>query len=87
MFILHNIAIIQNFDLLDDSHKKVGKIVGLMLVITSLLFVLFGNIRYFHIQASLQNGNFPASRSVISIASSIVIFISISILMIIILEL
>ncbi|KAI8885831.1 hypothetical protein K501DRAFT_179070 [Backusella circina FSU 941] len=81
------IATIQIFDILDDSHQKVGKILGLLFVITSLLFVLFANVRYFHIQTSLQSGSFPASRSIVTIASFIVLFISTSILFIVILEL
>jgi uncharacterized membrane protein YidH (DUF202 family) len=51
-----------------------GQMIGLLFIFISMLFLVFAFIRYFHAQVAMVNGYFPASRSTVAIASLILFF-------------
>ncbi|KAF1801686.1 hypothetical protein V8B55DRAFT_1473097 [Mucor lusitanicus] len=57
-----------------------GQMIGLLFIFISILFLFFAFIRYFHTQVALVNGYFPASRSTVAIASCILFFTMVLIL-------
>ncbi|KAL7315320.1 hypothetical protein PS15m_006782 [Mucor circinelloides] len=57
-----------------------GRMIGLLFIFISMMFLLFAFIRYFHTQVALVNGYFPASRSTVAIASCTLFFTMILIL-------
>ncbi|KAI8094970.1 uncharacterized protein B0P05DRAFT_445633, partial [Gilbertella persicaria] len=63
------IGIIQVYHLSNANHTRLGRALGLIFVMASIVFLYFGNVRYFHAQWALQHGNFPASRGIITWAS------------------
>ncbi|KAI8329585.1 hypothetical protein BD560DRAFT_361109, partial [Blakeslea trispora] len=63
------IGIVQVYHTPAATHKRLGKGLGLVFMMASILFLYFGNVRYFHAQHALQHGNFPASRGIITWAS------------------
>ncbi|KAI8356763.1 hypothetical protein EDC96DRAFT_597228 [Choanephora cucurbitarum] len=52
------IGIVQVYHTPTASHKKLGKALGLVFMMASILFLYFGNVRYFHAQHALQHGMF-----------------------------
>ncbi|CAO3626034.1 unnamed protein product [Cunninghamella blakesleeana] len=66
-----------------DRSILIGKIMGGVFVGLSILFLYFANIRYFHIQYSMINGHFPASRGAILLGSVSVLAVLISMFVII----
>ncbi|ORY94172.1 hypothetical protein BCR43DRAFT_461651, partial [Syncephalastrum racemosum] len=52
------------------NHQRLGRVVGALFVSFSMLFLYFGNARYFHSQASMTKGYFPASRGSVAFAST-----------------
>ncbi|KAI9473407.1 MAG: hypothetical protein EXX96DRAFT_577830 [Benjaminiella poitrasii] len=46
-----------------------GKLIGIVFIIMALFYILFAFIRYFHSQAALTKGYFPASRGIILLTS------------------
>jgi uncharacterized membrane protein YidH (DUF202 family) len=70
-----HIGIIQVYHISGAHHKRIGRALGLVFVMASILFLYFGNVRYFHAQWALQHGNFPASRGVVTWASFCILFL------------
>ncbi|GAA5807805.1 hypothetical protein MFLAVUS_001184 [Mucor flavus] len=52
------IGIIQVYHVSTAHHKRIGRALGLIFVFSSILFLYFGNVRYFHAQWALQHGMF-----------------------------
>ncbi|KAI8142309.1 hypothetical protein BJV82DRAFT_489225, partial [Fennellomyces sp. T-0311] len=52
------------------DHRKLGRAVGAIFVTFSILFLYFGNARYFHAQHAMCKGYFPASRGSVLFASA-----------------
>lgn len=69
------IGIIQVYHVSEAKHKTFGRALGLIFVMASILFLYFGNVRYFHAQWALQHGNFPASRGIVAWASFCILFL------------
>jgi uncharacterized membrane protein YidH (DUF202 family) len=82
----NTIGIIQVYHVSTAHHKRFGRILGLIFVMASILFLYFGNVRYFHAQWALQHGNFPASRGVISWASFCILILFAGMLTVMMLE-
>ncbi|KAI9474138.1 MAG: hypothetical protein EXX96DRAFT_447744, partial [Benjaminiella poitrasii] len=55
----------------EQQEARLGQLIGFLFMMISLLFIAFAFIRYFHTQVALTKGYFPASRSTVIIASSI----------------
>ncbi|CAO3637030.1 unnamed protein product [Cunninghamella blakesleeana] len=72
-----------NEESIDDKLLKSGRLIGLMFIIFGIMFVLFALSRYFHNQAAMIKGYFPASRGIIIISSASV-FLSVLLLFLII---
>ncbi|KAL1927915.1 hypothetical protein VTP01DRAFT_3320 [Rhizomucor pusillus] len=51
------------------DHRRVGRSIGAIFVTFSILFLYFGNARYFHAQNAMTKGYFPASRGSVLFAS------------------
>lgn len=51
-----------------------GQMIGLLFIFISMIFLLFAFVRYFHAQVAMINGFFPASRSTAILASSLLLF-------------
>ncbi|KAI9261362.1 hypothetical protein EDC94DRAFT_519779 [Helicostylum pulchrum] len=80
------IGIIQVYHVSTAHHKRIGRALGLIFVFSSILFLYFGNVRYFHAQWALQHGNFPASRGVITWASFCILFLFVGMFTVMLLE-
>ncbi|OBZ82322.1 hypothetical protein A0J61_09630, partial [Choanephora cucurbitarum] len=80
------IGIVQVYHTPTASHKKLGKALGLVFMMASILFLYFGNVRYFHAQHALQHGNFPASRGIITWASSCILFLFVGMFTVMVIE-
>lgn len=57
--------------------------IGHLFIFISILFLFFAFIRFFHTQIALTKGYFPASRSIILIATCTLLFTMILILVIV----
>lgn len=68
------------------KHKRLGRALGLIFVMASILFLYFGLVRYFHAQCALQHGNFPSSRGIITWASFCILFLFVCMFTVVILE-
>ncbi|KAI7851815.1 hypothetical protein BDC45DRAFT_515110 [Circinella umbellata] len=68
------------------DHRKMGRSIGAIFVTFSILFLYFGNARYFHAQHAMCNGFFPASRGTVLIATTAVLGILLSMFVVILLE-
>ncbi|CDH50380.1 predicted protein [Lichtheimia corymbifera JMRC:FSU:9682] len=73
-----HLAITQLYNLSSEGqghthHKRLGQILGVIFVGFSLLFLYFGNARYFHAQHAMCKGYFPASRGSVFMASATVL--------------
>ncbi|KAI7883731.1 hypothetical protein K492DRAFT_111912, partial [Lichtheimia hyalospora FSU 10163] len=71
------VAITQLYNLSSEvqghtHHKRLGQILGVIFVGFSVLFLYFGNARYFHAQHAMCKGYFPASRGSVLMASATV---------------
>ncbi|KAG2231864.1 hypothetical protein BDF21DRAFT_415689 [Thamnidium elegans] len=51
-----------------------GQMIGLLFIFISMAFLVFAFIRYFHAQAAMIKGFFPASRSTVAMASCLLLF-------------
>ncbi|GAA5798778.1 hypothetical protein HPULCUR_004184 [Helicostylum pulchrum] len=51
-----------------------GQMIGLLFIFISMVFLVFAFIRYFHAQAAMIKGFFPASRSTVAMASCLLLF-------------
>ncbi|KAI8883472.1 hypothetical protein K501DRAFT_184478 [Backusella circina FSU 941] len=80
------IGIIQVYHVSNANHKRFGRALGLIFVMASILFLYFGNVRYFHAQWALQHGNFPASRGAITSASFCILFLFVGMFTVMLLE-
>lgn len=80
------IGIIQVYHVSSANHKRLGRALGLIFVMASILFLYFGNVRYFHAQWALQHGNFPASRGVVTWASFCILFLFVGMFTVMVLE-
>ncbi|KAI8988810.1 hypothetical protein BDB01DRAFT_833851 [Pilobolus umbonatus] len=54
-----------------------GETIGLLFVLVGILLLLFGCIRYFHIQVTMTNDYFPASRSIVGSAAIVLLLLMI----------
>ncbi|RCH77533.1 hypothetical protein CU098_004305, partial [Rhizopus stolonifer] len=59
------IALTQLFRL--EKENKIGRPLGMLFIIISMMYMVFACIRYFHSQSALTQGYFPASQSIILI--------------------
>ncbi|KAI7907913.1 uncharacterized protein BX663DRAFT_492388 [Cokeromyces recurvatus] len=66
-----------------DKASIYGQMIGFLFIIISILFLVFAFIRYFHTQLALTKGYFPASRSTVLIASSLLFFTMVFVLIIV----
>ncbi|KAI9310754.1 hypothetical protein BX666DRAFT_1818897, partial [Dichotomocladium elegans] len=49
----------------DSQLRTWGRPVGLIFILMSILFLFFAFVRYFHCQATMVKGYFPASRGIV----------------------
>lgn len=90
-YFLHYLAITQLYNLSSEGqghthHKRLGQILGVIFVGFSLLFLYFGNARYFHAQHAMCKGYFPASRGSVFMASATVLGVLLVMLVIMVID-
>ncbi|CDS13513.1 hypothetical protein LRAMOSA05689 [Lichtheimia ramosa] len=86
-----HLAITQLYNLSSEGqghthHKRLGQILGVIFVGFSLLFLYFGNARYFHAQHAMCKGYFPASRGSVFMASATVLGVLLVMLVIMVMD-
>ncbi|KAI8988232.1 hypothetical protein BDF20DRAFT_813529, partial [Mycotypha africana] len=75
-----SIGIVQVDDLSAvTKRQKLGKCLGLVFVVTSMLFLYFACVRYFNAQWALQHGNFPANQGIITWVSFCIVSLFVAI--------
>ncbi|KAL0090323.1 hypothetical protein J3Q64DRAFT_1729360 [Phycomyces blakesleeanus] len=67
----------------DGSLLWFGRPVGLCFILMGMMFLMFAFVRYFHVQASMIKGYFPASRGIVIVTTSSVLMALIALFIII----
>ncbi|KAI7866895.1 hypothetical protein BDF14DRAFT_1727459, partial [Spinellus fusiger] len=57
-------------DQVDHRQTDTGRRLGITFIVFSIVFLYFGNARYFHSQAAMTKGQFPASRGAVILGST-----------------
>ncbi|KAI9012643.1 hypothetical protein CLU79DRAFT_871878, partial [Phycomyces nitens] len=52
-----------------EERARIGRGIGLVFFLLSIMFLYFGNARYFHSQHAMNLGYFPASRGCVILGS------------------
>lgn len=86
-----SIAITQLYHLSPEDtsgmdHRRLGRTMGVLFVSFSLLFLYFGNARYFHAQHAMCNGFFPASRGTVLFASASILGMLVAIFVVLLMQ-
>ncbi|KAI8967806.1 hypothetical protein BDF20DRAFT_899390 [Mycotypha africana] len=69
------------------TQAKIGKALGGVFVIFSIVFLYFANARYFHTQLAMTKGQFPASRGAVVFGSTCILAVLVAMFVVIVSDL